>query len=113
MSNNDNGPTFTFPEITANPPDGYHHDKRFKLGEAGEKFIQRHVTQARKLVATFSDPPTKANNLQYGVFKDDKFAQWKLNGLATDADTKVYIHWLESYLGVLTTYAGEIREKVE
>ncbi|KAL4261565.1 HMG box domain-containing protein [Pleurotus pulmonarius] len=88
MSDNENKPTFTFPEITVHPPDGYHRDKRFKLGEAGEKFIQRHVTQARELVATFSDPPTKANNLQYGVFKDEKFAQWKSNGLATDADTQ-------------------------
>ncbi|KAF9496392.1 hypothetical protein BDN71DRAFT_1430336 [Pleurotus eryngii] len=88
MSVNDFEPTFTFPEITDAPPGGYHHDKRFKLGEAGEKFIQRHVTQARELVASFSNPPTTVDSRQYGVFKHGKFAQWKSNGLAADADTQ-------------------------
>ncbi|KAF7428939.1 hypothetical protein PC9H_008176 [Pleurotus ostreatus] len=90
MSDNENEPTFTFPEITVHPPDGYHRDKRFKLGEAGEKFIQRHVTQARELVATFSDPqrrPTISSTV-YSRMKSEKFAQWKSNGLATDADTQ-------------------------
>lgn len=113
MSDNDLGPTFAFPEITAAPPGGYQRDKRFKLGEAGERFIQRHIPQARKLVETFSNPPTTINRIQYGAFKAEKFAQWKSNGLAADADTQVRVYCLEGYLGVLTTPTGEIREKVE
>ncbi|KAF4580326.1 hypothetical protein EYR38_003221 [Pleurotus pulmonarius] len=84
-------PTFTFPEITAEPPGGYRRDARFKLGEAGEKFFQRHLSQARTLIETFSSPPSKLNNQMFALFRDEKFAQWQSNQLPIDAVTKAQV----------------------